>query len=223
MQLRLMAWRTRMAPVAVALALGGCVTGGDGPSAPSSSSSGGSTLANLLAFNSTSAPEAPPPASTDTKLECPDIEVQDGTSSLRIYGAGEPTNGNVRYQFSMGDVARECIRSGSDILIKVGVQGRVLLGPVGAPGAFNIPVRIAVRAERDGKPVVSKLYQVPASVPAGQSQSEFQFVSEPLSVPFTQARSQDDYTVLVGFDSQGHGAAEPKARRRRAAARTPQG
>ena len=99
----------------------------------------------------------------------PALEVLDGTSSYRTYTGADQSNGNVRYQFSMGDVARDCTRSGNEILMKVGVEGRVLLGPAGSPASFSVPVRIAIRRDSDQKAAVAKLYQVPASIAAGET------------------------------------------------------
>ena len=95
----------------------------------------------------------------------PVIEVLDGTASVRTYGGSDQTNDNVKYQYSMGDIARECIRGpATRSCIKVGVEGRVLLGPVGQPGNFNVPIRIAVSvATPISSPPPGKLYQVPTS------------------------------------------------------------
>ena len=149
-------------------------------------------------------------------LRCPQIEVLDGTASIRVYNGTDQSNDNVRYQYSMGDVARECSRAGKEIVIKVGVEGRVLLGPAGAPGTFSIPVRIAVRRESDQKPAVAKLYQVAATVAPGQTQGDFTLLSEPLTVPLLQTNADEDYTILVGFDEHGAApAAKAPARTRK--------
>ncbi len=146
-------------------------------------------------------PQQPEP--TDHVI-CPDIVILDGTADDRVYGKGEETNANVRYQFSLNDVARDCQIDGARISLKVGAAGKVLLGPVGSPGNFTAPVRVAVIRESDQQPIVSKLYQVPVSVPAGQTQALFTLVTEPLDVPYTHANSQHDYTIKVGFDAAGN-------------------
>ena len=198
----------RLAVCLMAGGLAGCAGGGENFFA-SSSGSGSSTLGNLLAFNTTN-PGPAPAAKTnqDEPLQCPTVEVLDGTASLRTYTGTDQSNNNVRYQYSMGDIARECSKAGNEIAIKVGVEGRVLLGPAGAPGNFSVPVRIAVRRDSDQKPAASKLYQVSASVAPGETQGEFTVVSDPLTVPFIQAHADEDYTILVGFDD--HTAAPAK-------------
>src|SRR5260370_33709530 len=93
--------RSALASAAVLLAalLPGCSSmGSDAPGASLSD-----TAANLLAFNKTTAPAMPPPPGKQpVEADCPTIEVQDGTASLRTYAGGE-SNGNVRYQYSLGD------------------------------------------------------------------------------------------------------------------------
>lgn len=106
----------------------------------------------------------------------------------------------MRYQFSLGDVVRECGRQGSQIAIKVGVEGRVLIGPVGAPGSFSAPVRVAIRRESDQKPATSKSYHVAVTVLPGSAGMPFSLVTEPILVPFISPKADEDYTIVVGFD-----------------------
>ena len=56
----------------------------------------------------------------------------------------QSTAGDLRYQLSFGQTARECSVQGETLNIKVGVQGRVILGPLGAPGPVDVPLRYAV-------------------------------------------------------------------------------
>ncbi|WP_237480303.1 hypothetical protein [Lichenibacterium dinghuense] len=187
------------AGLALGSALGGCAAT---EKLTSSASGVGSSFGNLLAFGTTTPGPAPAPAgAAERPLQCPTIEVLDGTASYRTYAGADQTNENVRYQFSMGDVARECTHSGKDLLIKVGVEGRVLLGPAGSPGSFTVPVRIAVRHDGDGKVAAAKFFQVPATIASGEDATGFQVVSDPIAVPFVTSSADDDYTILVGFDA----------------------
>lgn len=203
-----MRWFGVAACLAGTALLGGC--GG------SASGDSGTAVANLLAFNTTTVSAAPPPAQIDEKLQCPTVEVLDGTASSRVYAGAEQTNSSVKYQFSMGDVARECSHVGDQLVLKVGVEGRALVGPVGAPGTYAAPVRIAVRREKDEKPVATKLYKIPVTIPSGEGGAPFSLVADPISVPFTTAHADDDYTIVVGFDAKGGDeAVKPSAKRRR--------
>ena len=186
------------------LALGGC----GGGSAINPGEGIGAKISSLAAFGSTTPPPAPAAADpTALRLVCPDVEVLDGTASMRFY-AGGAGSGNVRYQYSMGEVARECGVAGNQVSLKVGVEGRVLLGPAGSPGSFSVPVRISVRREKDGQIAATKTYRVAANVASGDTQGIFQVVSEPLLVPLTREDTSQDYTIVVGFDGTGGGTLE---------------
>jgi hypothetical protein len=151
-------------------------------------------------------PSAPAVAGLPTDIDCPLIEVQDGTAAVRV---GGQTNDSVRYQFDIVNTARECHIEGNQFSVKVGVAGHLLIGPAGAPGAYSTQLRIVVRHDSDQKVEISKVYKVEANTNGG-NQGPFQIVSEPFTLPFTQQREDQDYTILVGFDA-GHGDEAPKA------------
>ena len=96
------------------------------------------------------APAGTSPAATTTEVECPGIEVRQGASTLAITapGSGEAGPMNTRYQVTIGQLARECAALGGVMTMKVGVQGRVLLGPAGGPGQVDVPLRMAVTLRR---------------------------------------------------------------------------
>jgi hypothetical protein len=154
------------------------------------------------------APEAGPVVAKE--VDCPEIEVQDGTAAFRV---GGETNDSVRYQFDIANTARECHVQGAQFGIKVGVAGHLLIGPAGTPGAYSAQLRIVIRRDSDQKPQISQLYKIAADT-AGANQAPFQFVSDPIMLPFTHQEADQDYTILVGFDN-GPVAKAPKARRKK--------
>lgn len=163
----------------------------------------GATFGNLLAFNSTTAPApAAAVAEAPKNLVCPGIEVKEGGAALRVYAAGRESR-SVRHQFALGELARECSVVGNQLVMKVGVEGKVLLGPAGSPSSFSVPVTIAIMAEASGKAVVSRNYKASASIPQGQSISSFTIVSEDIAVPFVSEAANTDYTILVSIDGAG--------------------
>lgn len=197
--------------------LAGCggTTGFEAPRETTSTlSSLGTKLGNLVAFN-TLFPDSAPLPSTEATVSCPIIEVQDGTASARFYRGGGQANGDVRYAFSLGDVARECSIVGGQLQLKVGVEGRVLVGPAGTPGAFSVPLRIAVRNDNTQQAVSSQLARVGATVAPNETQAGFTYVTEPFTVP-TVPHPDEDYTILVGFDASGKSADAPPAGKRKA-------
>jgi hypothetical protein len=167
---------------------------------------GGSKLANLLGFKSNDAPAAP--GAEVRHIFCPQVIVLEGTAASQAYAGTPPSSANLRYQSALDDTARECTLEGEQLAIKIGVAGKVLLGPAGSPGSFSVPVRMAILRERDNQPIISKLYRAAVTVAAGETRADFTIVSEPLRVPFIQDHAEDDYTIKVGIDD-GASAEKP--------------
>jgi hypothetical protein len=197
-----------------AAALAGCGKSGSLGSfdQPDGNSSITSRFGNLLSFNKLTG--EPAPAKEAERLECPEILVLDGTAAHRVYNGAE-SNENLRYQYSISDVARECIHQGDQIAMKIGVAGQVLLGPTGAPGAFTVPIRIAIVRETDNAPVVSKLYTANVNVIPGQTEAPYTLVTEPLLAPFIQSHTAEDYSIKVGIDAEGQKPAVAHERKKR--------
>jgi hypothetical protein len=141
-------------------------------------------------------------ANTPKEIDCPGVEVRNGAATLSIAAPGvEAGPMTTRYQVTIGDTARECAPLGGVMTMKVGVQGRVLLGPAGAPGQVDIPLRIAVVQEGvNPKTIVSKFYRVPVQVPSGQTSVPYTQVEQDLTFPMPPPAVLDAYVVYVGFD-----------------------
>ena len=85
--------------------------------------------------------------------------------------------------------------------MKVGVQGRVLLGPAGGPGQVDIPLRMAVVQEGPApKTIVSKFYGCAVAVPPGQTERALRACRAGPDIPDAARRRFDAYVVYVGFD-----------------------
>ena len=65
-------------------------------------------------------------------FDCPPVQVREGAATLSNPPDANATS--LRYQVSIGNTARECRASGGMVAMKVGMQGRVILGPQGVPG-----------------------------------------------------------------------------------------
>ena len=157
----------------------------------------------------------PGPAPLEAPSGCPTIALLPGTEAQRVMVAGETGNQGLRYQYTLAAVGRECTISGDRVSIKVGADGRVLLGPAGAAGRFDVPIRIAVYSEAQGKPVESKLFRMGVSVPAGQASVPFQFVSDSVVVRIPPGRT-NEYSIKVGIDTGAKaGDAGPKVKHAR--------
>lgn len=196
-----------LAGLGMGLVLSGCAGGGGDPA---------DSIGNVLArgaFGGVKEQPVDPRPVTEAEVVCPYVDVREGGAAHRVYAGGQSSS-SLRYQYSLGDVVRDCRVVGGQILIKVGVEGKVLLGPAGQGGNFQVPIYIGVRAEDGNKILVSKAYHASASVPSGQTNGSFSVVSDELAVPFLREAANEDYMVFVGFNNPGPGS-ERTARRRR--------
>jgi hypothetical protein len=182
------------------------------PPAASSSSSPSFTdrFTNFVTGSSSTVAQGDsPPAQSD--LDCPSVEVRQGAST---YDQSAQDNGSaalsLRYQASFLRFARECALHGGNVTLKVGVEGRVILGPAGTPGELTLPVRLAVVKEGiNPQTVWTKFYLVPVTVPPGQDNVTFTHVEEDMTFPMPPGNQFDQYVVYAGFDPQS-ATPEPK-------------
>ena len=144
-------------------------------------------------------------AETNEEFDCPAIDIREGASTLMVQGPGDPSPLSLRYQASFVRAARECIVKGKDVTIKVGVQGRVILGPAGGAGQLTIPLRYALVHEELGQTrmIWSKLYVLPVTVQGQQPNVPFEHVEEEMTVPIPKASELENYIVYIGFDPNG--------------------
>ena len=142
------------------------------------------------------------PDNTSPDIECPGVEVRNGAATLAINAPGaEASPMNTRYQVTIGQLARECAALGGVVTMRVGVQGRVLLGPAGGPGQVDVPLRLAVVQEGpEPKPIVSKFARLSVAVPPGQTAVPFVHVEQDVTFPLPRGNLIEAYVVYVGFD-----------------------
>jgi hypothetical protein len=137
-------------------------------------------------------------------LDCPSVNIRQGAST---YSQSAADNGSdalsLRYQASFVRFARECALHGKDVTMKVGVEGRVILGPAGTPGEVTLPVRLAVVKEGlNPQTIWTKFYMVPVTLPQGESFATFTHVEEDMTFPMPPGNQFDQYVIYVGFDPQ---------------------
>jgi hypothetical protein len=134
------------------------------------------------------------------EVDCPEVLVADGQAAMRTYAGADKSSAGVRHQYSFGELSRECRGLDGRIDIRVGVSGYVLAGPMGGPGAFQVPVRVSVRRDSDGQMLQSKVYKIAATIAPDQAQTAFSLVSDTLTVPLIRTDASMDYSIFVGFD-----------------------
>jgi hypothetical protein len=124
-------------------------------------------------------------------------------------------------QASFGETARECHVNAGVLSIKVGIQGRIIIGPAGAPGNFTVPLRYALVQEGlQPKTIWTKFYQVPVNVPQGSTNVPFTHIQEDMSVPLPTPTELEAYVIYIGFDPAGLSAAPAKKSKPKPRAKT---
>jgi hypothetical protein len=205
--------RTAGALLVVASLVAGC-SSSSSLFGSSSSSSGSDALSdrlgNFFAGPTSSAAGGDPAA---MGFECPNVGVREGASTLSVNAPGETSALNLRYQATIARTARECAVLGATLTIKVGMQGRVILGPNGGPGQLDVPIRYAVvREGPDAKTLASKLHRIKVDIPPGQTNVPFTHVEEDLTIALPSTSEIDALVIYVGFDPTG--AAEQDKKRK---------
>jgi hypothetical protein len=193
------------------LLLPGCSTGNLFGS--SSSSDPGDKLGTSL-FGPQAKPGTGTASVTPDDFECPGVEIRPGASTLSISGkGGESAALDLRYQGTIVRTARDCQLRAGNVTIRVGVEGRIVLGPAGGPGQIDIPIRYAVVQEGTApKTIVTKFYRIPVTVPENEGRVTFNHIAEDLAFPMpVPAGDIDSYVVYIGFDPNS--APEPKPKK----------
>jgi hypothetical protein len=174
-----------------ACSMGGMFGGGSAPSADAQQ------LQNATATPAQIAAESP--ALPAIASQCPPIKVRPGAEAVFYYGKGKVGNpSDLQYQAVIDKQSRNCVVSNGLITVKMGVVGRLMLGPSGTQQSVDLPLRFVV--ERGEAPLFSQLYQLPVTVTPPAQASDFVKVVENVQIPYVAG---DDITIWVGFDSSG--------------------
>jgi hypothetical protein len=150
-----------------------------------------------------------------TDVDCPDVQVRTGASTLMIGskpGEGEPSALDLRYQGTVIRTARECHVNAGLMTMKVGIEGRIITGPAGTPGAIEVPMRIAVVQEGPNpKTIASKFARIPVTISSAVDRVTFTHVQDDIAFPMPPvAADLDAYVIYVGFDALALQPEKPK-------------
>jgi hypothetical protein len=165
---------------------------------PAASSSFGIT--SFFTGSSAKAPQGV--AGATSEFYCPPVQVREGASTLTIAPPGNNSTMSVQYQASFIREGRQCAVAGGDMVMKVGVQGRVLVGPAGGPGEVDVPLRIAVVNETPSgtTPIATKFIRMPVVVASKDDSPLFTHIEDAMSFPMPSSATLYTYKVYVGFD-----------------------
>jgi hypothetical protein len=244
-------WRQAAGTAAVLAVLTGCssltsLTGGGGDSTPTPASapttsapapttsasaapasSGPSFTSRVKSFfsgdSSNLTTAAAPGAPAVPEIDCPSVEYRQGAATLPVNSPGSENAAlGLRYLASFVQTARECVVRGADLVIKVGVQGRIVVGPAGGPGPIAIPLRYAlVREGLQPRTLWTKLFMVPVTIPDNQLNLPWLHIEEEMTVPLPSNGEIDRYVIYIGFDPDSAAAAAPKPAKPAPKSRTP--
>lgn len=206
--------RALAAPLLLALLAGCSMMGSSGsnpaPAQPEAAGSDSWSIRHLFVGSSAQAPQNVANAQPD--VNCPRVDVRRGASTYSIGPGGDTTTMTLKYQAEFVREARTCSVVDGNMVMRIGVEGRVIVGPAGGPGQVNVPLRLAVVHETPSAGthvIATKFILIPVTLAPNQGNALFSHVEEAMTFPLPTPTAQlDDYIVYVGFDPQ---AVEQKA------------
>jgi hypothetical protein len=160
------------------------------------------------------------PASPDKKipddLYCPPVSIRAGASTYAVAAPGKEAVGNdLRFQATITRTARECDYNSGQITARIGIQGRVIAGPAGAPSSVQVPLRVAVvQGGVSEKVIATKAYQTTVTMTETGSEP-FTLVAEDLVYPAPSGEVGDTYVFYIGFDPQALKPEKPAPRKKK--------
>ncbi len=136
---------------------------------------------------------------------CPKAVIRSGTQThlvtQRVRGQDSP---KILYQGTITKTARDCDTSSGNLVMRIGIAGRLLSGPDGKSGDVRLPVRVvAIIPPSDGAEqeiLYSQLHDVVVTLPEGQTSIAWAKIDEGVNV-----KIDNRVKVYVGFDNQNGG------------------
>jgi len=158
------------------------------------------------------APTAAPVDPSEVQVEdnCPPVSIRAGASTYAVGASGKAATGSdVRFQATITKTARDCTKMNGEITARIGIQGRVIAGPAGAPAQVEIPLRVAVvQGGVSEKVIATKPYRTTVAM-SEDGNVPFTLVADDLVYPIPPGATGDNYIFYIGFDPQAL-APEPK-------------
>lgn len=192
--------------ILAALTLSGCgmssITSGLGTSVLGGGSSSGSTSVSeqdLIAAAKAGGDATPPFSGADSQPGCPRFVTWPRDSYITIYEPGRVGDGlAIMHRGEITKTARECHMNGSQVTVRYGFSGRILLGPRGNSGPISLPINVFVTDAKRERIMTDNL-RVDASVAVENPIGYFSAVREvTFSVP--EGSRPGEFEVYVGFD-----------------------
>ena len=158
------------------------------------------TLRDGTAFFNTYAKGTAPKPKKKKGDAAADAEAEAAAAAAQTGPNGQPVDPNhdpskIIYQASITDMTRDCTHADGQLSMKIAVAGKVVPGPMFAPGTVTMPIRIAVQHGNDV--LYSQLHQYQVQVTDPTAATQFVFTDTNVVVPEPTAR---DYQAYAGYD-----------------------
>jgi hypothetical protein len=157
-------------------------------------------------------PIVDPQADQAAELNCPPVTIRAGASTYLVGAPGKQAIGNdVKFQASITRTARSCTLENGQITGKIGIQGRVIAGPAGAPETVEVPMRVAVvQGGVSETTIATKAYRTTVTMTA-EGSTPFTIIADDITYPAPSTAVGDSYIFYIGFDPQAL-TPQPKVR-----------
>jgi hypothetical protein len=173
-----------------------------------SSSSLKDKIENFFASAGAASEPRPVVNTQQANVDCPLIDIRQGAATLSI--PMPPPDGSndamsLKYQGTFVRAARDCKVINGQLVMKIGVQGRIIVGPAGGPGQVEVPLRLAVvdQSPAGTKTILTKLVQIPVAVTNDDTGAVFTHIEDNFAFPLPSSAELDNYLVYIGFDPIG--------------------
>jgi hypothetical protein len=202
--------RFKIAPIAAALLVAACGVA----TSPASAQSLSDRFKGLFGGKSDEPAETAAPTVSnepESELNCPPVGIRAGASTYAVAAPGKQAVGNdVRFQVTITKTARDCTKANGEITARIGIQGRVIVGPAGAPPSVEVPIRVAVVQGGIGEKVIAtKAYKTTVAI-GGEENAPFTLVADDVVYPVPPVAAADSYIFYIGFDPQLVSQEKPK-------------
>ena len=121
----------------------------------------------------------------------------------------EAVGNDLRYQATISRTARDCTKTGDQITARIGILGRVIVGPAGAPQTVEIPLRVAVvQGGVQEKTIATKVFRTTVTM-NDQNSEPFSLVAEDVVYPVPPGAHRRFLHLLYRLRSSGADAGTP--------------
>jgi len=204
--------RFNIAVIVTALLVAACGVATSSASAQSLSD----RFKSLFGGKSDEPAQTAPTNEPEDELNCPPVGIRAGASTYAVAAPGKQAVGNdVRFQVTITKTARDCTKANGEITARIGIQGRVIVGPAGAPPSIEVPIRVAVVQGGIGEKVIAtKAYKTTVALD-GEENAPFTLVADDVVYPVPSGAAADSYIFYIGFDPQLVSQEKPKAAKKK--------